>query len=284
MHRFFIIYMKKGFVLLVMGTMLASHLSAQFTHWGIRAATGASTYVDDLKTAQPVVGFNVGAFVNYEFLNMRSVLTDRFYLQTGLNFIHRGHRFEEVYQRGTSLSYHYGKVGAWYVQLPILACFRYELPVRTPGRYATAFVGPAVSYGMFGSFFDRRISPYFPQYSMNFDSYVTQPESFRKTFNRIRRFDVNFLFGIGYGTEDYLIELMLDYGFLATSIGEDAIKLLERELLETGQVTPPTNSNDSNGNNDQYADPDKVRVTVPDGNNMSIMLSFTWKIPFIMQN
>lgn len=263
-----------------MGVMLASHLSAQFTHWGIRGAAGASTYVDDLKTSSPVVGFNVGAFVNYEFLNMRSVLTDRFYLQSGLNFIHRGQRFEEVYQRGTSLSYHYGTVNAWYVQLPLLACFRYELPVRTAGRYATAFVGPAVSYGMFGDFFDRRVSPYFPQYTMNFDSHVTQPESFRQTFNRIRRFDVNFLFGLGYGTDDYLIELMVDYGFLATSIGDDAIKMLERELLETGQSNGPVDTENPNA----VTDPDKVRVTVPDGNNFSVMLSFTWKIPFIMQN
>ena len=111
-----------------------------------------------------------------------------------------------------------GKYDAWYVQLPLLAVFRYELPVREPGHHALLSVGPAVSYGLFGTLHDKKITPRLPQGDWNYD--VTLP-----VFDVLNHLDASMLFGIGYEYQDLSVMLQLDYGLLATSTSPDALNI-----------------------------------------------------------
>lgn len=285
--------MKRFFTVMVLGLLLTPAVQAQINRYGVSVGFGTATLADDLSTKSPILGMNIGGFIEYDFGNMRSILTDRFYLRTGLNFARRGHNFEEIYEMSTSMSYRLGSIHAWYAQIPVLACFRYELPVRTAGHYVNAYVGPSFSFGLFGAYRDRKVSPYMPQDNMNYDTYVTEPDSERKTFNHISRPDVSVIFGLGYGHKStWAVDLIFDYGFLATSVSSDALKTLEKQQLENGtNYGSGDNGSNNNGNsssNNTYGhvvtDPKDVRTKVPNGNNVAVLLQLTYKLPVIRTN
>lgn len=255
--------MKKLFVFLVVGLAFSTIAQAQWTHFGVKAGLGSSTYTDDLTVSGPIVGLNVGGWLEYGFTEAEAMYANNFYIQTGLNLIRRGCQFEEVKEFGVNFDTRSGFSHAWYLQLPVLACFRYELPIPEADHYITMHVGPAVSYGIWGNYRERRIAPYKPQTSYNYDTYVTTDPSERKVFNHLRRLDVNFILGFGYQHKNYAVDLYMDYGFLATSVDGDVLKEAEQQQLE--------NNNDPNSK--------KIRTVAPNGNNLSFMAAFSWRIP-----
>ena len=151
--------MKRFLIVLTFLTAFATTAQAQFLNFGVRAGVGLATHVDDLANNSPILAANVGGFVTYGFTQSASLLADVFRLQTGVNFIRRGCNFKEVLEM--TMSIREGSYDAWYVQIPLLASFRYELPIREPGHFGLLSVGPALSVGMFGTVKDRniRISP-----------------------------------------------------------------------------------------------------------------------------
>ena len=234
--------MKRFLIVLTMVTVFATTAQAQFLNFGVRVGTGFATHVDDLADNSPILAANVGGFVTYGFTQSASMLADVFRLQTGVNIIRRGCKFQEVLEMAMSIRE--GSYDAWYAQIPLLATIRYELPIREPGHYALLSVGPAVSIGMIGIVKDRKFTRGLPQGDWNY----LKNES---AFNVMNRIDANLLFGVGYEYQDLSIMLQLDYGFMAVTETPDAIESL-------------------NGAN----------AKVPMGNNMALLLTVGYQFPF----
>lgn len=243
--------MKKTFFLLAILAALVPAGRAQFLNYGFRAGTGMGVYVDDISKNSPIMAFNLGAFVNFGFTNGQSLMAENFLLQTGLNVVCRGSRFSDVLEKGLSLSVDEGYYKAWYVQLPILATVRYELLIRDPGHFILFQVGPAVSYGIIGQYHESKISPYMPQRTWNYED---NGDAFSNEHNPLNRLDVGAIIGVGYERHDLSVMLHLDYGFLAVSKEDDILK--------------------------QSLNSENKNAVVPGGNNLALILSVGYQIPF----
>ncbi|MBQ0160563.1 MAG: PorT family protein [Bacteroidales bacterium] len=242
--------MKK--ILIILSLLVATTFTsqAQFMNFGVRGGAGMGVHVDDLANNSPILAANLGGFVSFGFTNSQSLFFENFWLQTGLNITRRGSHFEEVLEDIVSIRE--GVYDAFYVQVPLLATYRYELPIREPGHRALISLGPAFSYGLFGSFSDRKSTPGYPQ-----EDWTYRIEN-EPVFDYIDPLDVSFLFGVGYEWQDLSVMLQLDYGLLAVSKSPDA--------LETSQ-------SQSNGNTIN-----KVKV-VPQGNNFALLLTIGYQFP-----
>ena len=208
--------MKKILIVLALFVSLSVTARAQFLNFGVRGGVGMAVHLDDLADNSPIMAANLGGFVTFGFTNSQSLLAENFNLQTGLNLIRRGSNFQEVLEG--IMSIRQGTFDAWYVQLPVLAVFRYELPIREPGHHALLSIGPAVSYGLFGTLYDKKITPRLPQSDLNYD--ISDP-----VFNTLKPLDVSILFGLGYEYQDLSLMLQLDYGMMAVSTSRDALNI-----------------------------------------------------------
>lgn len=230
---------------------------AQFGDYGVRLGIGTATIEDDLTTKSPVLGLNAGGYINYTFAQSESILAEIFYLQTGLNLTRRGSNFEEVREFSNDLMERRGYYHTWYLQLPILAGVHMELPIRQAGHVVGFFLGPAVSVGLFGSYADRKVSPYNPSYTANYDVSIHGSAADRQVFNHLNRLDIGAIVGISYEYRDFTISLFLDHGFMATSEGNDVLRLIE---------------------NSQSTDGKTVEVKIPNGHNNAVMLSVAYRL------
>lgn len=243
--------MKKILIALALILATAFSAKAQFTDFGFRVGTGFAYHSDDLADNSPIAAVNVGAFVNFGFTGSQSLLAEMFSLQSGVNLIRRGSHYEEVLQ--SILSVRQGTYDAWYVQVPLLAAFRMELPVREPGHIGLLSVGPAVSYGLFGSRNDLIFTHGYPQSDWN-HKIVGEP-----VFNTLNKLDVSFQLGVGYENQDLQVMLQLDYGLTAVANFDDALR-------NDTEYNPTTNNNGA-------------VVKVPQGNNCAILLTVGYKFP-----
>ena len=236
--------MKRFLIGLALMAVMATTAQAQFLNYGVRAGVGFATHVDDLADNSPILAANVGGFVSFGFTQSESLLAENFCLQTGLNLIRRGSKFQEVLE--TPMSIREGKYDALYAQIPILATVRYELPIRQPGHFGLLSVGPAVNIGLIGKYQDRKFTRGLPQRDQN---YIFDLPA----FDVMNRLDISFLFGVGYEYEDLSVMLQLDYGFMAVTDSPDVLKRIADE-----------NSN----------------AIVPLGNNIALLLTIGYQIPF----
>ena len=249
--------MKRIFIIIAMAITACGAAHAQFSDYGVRLAAGVATIEDDLSTKSPILGLNAGGYITYTLQNNPTVLSEIFYLQTGLNLVRRGADFEEVLQNENTMSIRTGCVHPWYLQLPILAGVHFELPIRQAGHVVGIFVGPTVNFGLFGRYNDRKVSPGMSTYHDNYDvEYNGTPED-RQLFNHIHRLDIGAVLGLSYERGPFTFTLFMDHGFLATSEGTDIIRLLDRE---TGAIA------------------EDVNVTIPGGNNHAIMLGVSYRL------
>lgn len=241
--------MKRILFILILLAVVSTSAKAQFTSFGFHAGTGLAVHVDDLSENSPILALNLGAYANFGFTNSSSMLAENFSLQVGLNLIRRGSNFAEVIQSITSVRE--GTYSAYYIQLPVLAHFKYELPIREPGHYGLLQVGPAVSYGLFGTMNDYKFTLGYPMADCNY-KIKNDP-----VFNHLNRLDANFILGVGYEYQDLHVMLSMDYGFLAVTSRADAL----RNQSVNGQPT-------------------STSVTyVPMGNNFSLLLSVGYSLP-----
>ena len=247
--------MKKiGLIGLIGFIGLMGSVRAQFGDYGVKVGLGFATIDDDLGTKSPILGATVGGYINYTFLQSKSVLAETFFLQTGLSLNRRGSKFEEVRENGTDMSIRTGFAHAYYLQLPILACVHYELPIRQPGHVVGLFVGPAFSYGLFGRYSDRMVHPGYSDVNTNYDLDFNGSAEDRKVFNHYERFDSSALIGITYEYKHFTVSFYIDRGFIAVSEGPDILRIIESS---------------QSGNK-----PDKI----PDGNNKAYMLSVSYSL------
>ena len=241
-----------------MGLMgfMGNPTQAQFSDYGVRVGLGLATMDDDLSTSAPILGATLGGYVTYTFAKSESMLQETFFLQSGLNLNRRGSNFEETLENGSNLMHREGYYHAYYLQLPILVGIHYELPIRASGHVLGIFVGPQVSFGLFGRYGDRKITPSIPSSAANYDVNFNGSEESRQVFNHINRFDVGAIFGISYEYKEFTASLYIDRGFLATSEGDDVLRIIE---------------NNQGGGSD-------VNVKIPNGHNVAYMLSLNYKL------
>lgn len=252
--------MKKIFLLGLLSFMGIMGAQAQFGGYGVTAGVGLATIDDDLGTKSPILGASIGGYITYTFAKSESVLEETFFLQTGLNLVRKGGTFEEVLENGASLMYREGFYHAYYLELPILACVHYELPIRANGHVVGVFLGPAVSYGLFGRYGDRKITPGVASPSANYDVNFNGTQEARQVFNHLNRFDVSAIFGFSYEYKRFKASIYVDRGFLATSEGDDILRIIE------------------NGSSSS-----DVNIKIPNGNNMSYMLSVSYELGSFMK-
>jgi len=249
LHEFIAYLMKKILVTLAFLVAISFTSQAQLLNFGFRGGVGMGVHVDDLATNRPILAANVGGFVSFGFTNSQSFFAQNLMVQTGLNLIRRGSKFEEVLE--SVMSIREGSHSVYYLQLPVLATFRYELPIREPGHFGLLSVGPAVSYGLFGWTNDRKISQGYPQNDWNY-RIENDP-----VFNHLNRLDVSFILGVGYEWQDLSVMLQVDYGFLAVKDEVDVLKTdSESQSYHTSDV-----------------------LMVPQGNNFALLLTVGYQFP-----
>ncbi len=235
--------------------LTGSRVQAQSFTYGVRAGLGLATMKDDLSTKSPLLGVNVGGYVSYHFTETESMLAELFYLQTGLNLTRRGCDYRNVFEKSTDLSIQTGYYHAWYLQLPLLVGFRYELPVRQAGHVLGVFAGPAVSYGLFGSYGERMVHPGSPDRNTNYDIAVDGTKADQRVFNHLNRFDLSAIVGISYEREKFTFSFHIDYGFLATSESDDILRIIEGS-----------------------AEGNPVFAQIPNGHNTAYMFSVAYQL------
>lgn len=240
-----------------MGLMGIMGARAQFDDYGVKVGLGSATLADDLSTKSPILGVNLGGYINYSFKHSPTALAEIFYLQSGINLVRRGNIFEQVLENGNTLSHRKGYHRAWYVQVPILAGVHFELPIREAGHWVGFYLGPAVSYGLGGRYADRMVTPGYTSREANYDvNFSGKPED-RKLFNHINRMDVSAILGLSYERGNYTVSLFIDHGFIAVSEDIDVLRVIEN--AQTGNI-----------NTDAYK--------MGNGNNNAVMLSIAYKL------
>lgn len=243
-------------VMLMMGVSAQEILHAQFADYGVRASLGLATISDDLSTKSPILGAGLGGYVNFEFASSENIISEVFYLQTGLYLNRRGSNFEITLEKGNSLRIREGYYHAYYAQLPILACFQMELPIRKAGHIVGVCLGPAVSCGLFGWYKDRMVSPGLADPAANYDTDRDGTADDKAVFNHLRRFDVSAILGVTYQYRKLGVSLYVDHGFIATSTETDVLRQLDQTF---------------NGTTD-------TQVEIPNGNNTAWMIAVSYQL------
>lgn len=235
--------MKKLFTLVAFAILVSVSANAQFVRYGGRLGLGASYVTDDLLTTTPIMGVNLSGYVDYMFSNMQNPWADNIYLQSGLNIIRRGTNFEQVFVDMRSIRQ--GFFHNWYVQVPILAGFKYEIPQLPAENFVSFYIGPAVSFGVIGRYKDRQVTPGMPHISNNYDTYITMGSDAKKSFTHITRLDVGIILGVGYQWHNFTFDFHVDHGLVALMQKDDVLYPLDNPVDENGNPTAtgkPTNA------------------------------------------
>ena len=260
--------MKKALYLLLAVLLLAANAQAQFTHKGARLGLGAAYVADDFLTSSPILGGNLGVFVNYGFENAQSFWADNLYLQFGLNVTRRGTNFEQVFE--AVHSYRSGYFHNYYAEIPVMACWRWELPVLQPDHYLNFYVGPVLNVGLFGIFKDRQVTPGYSNSSWNYDTFLSGDKTDRRAFHHLRRLDASVQLGIGYKHGNYAIDFYWQHGFVPLMREDDVLRSLA--ITQNGGSNQYT---DSEGNT-QHLDNRNAYT----GTNQAFILSVSYILPW----
>lgn len=261
--------MKKILLLGFIGIMclMGNVARAQFDDYGVKFGLGTATIADDLGTKSPILGANLGGYINFTFKHSQTALAEVFYLQTGLNMTRRGNLFEETFENGNTLSIREGYHHVFYLQLPVLAGVHMELPIREPGHVVGFFLGPAFNYGLFGRYADRMVTPGYTSHAANYDVNFNGTDADKALFNHIKRFDVSAILGVSYEHGNYTFSLFVDHGFVAVSEGIDVLSTIINNLNTTDPTTIDLND----------------LPKYPDGNNNAVIFSVSYKLGTLLK-
>ena len=136
--------------------MLPISAKAQFTRFGAQLGNGVAYISDDLLYSAPILGFQLGGYVDYEFTEWQNPWAENLYLRFGINFTRRGTKLEQVWVLQKSIRQSY--LHNWYAQIPVIVGFRYEIPSLPAGNYVNFFFGPTFNVGLFGRYWDRQVT------------------------------------------------------------------------------------------------------------------------------
>ncbi len=203
----------KKIIIACIGTWLLSFsASAQFSAVGVRAGMGFARMADDLYM-KSTLGYSFGGYVNYSISLGNSPLME-FDLQSGLFLVRKGAKMEknDLISDITDI-YH-----PWYLQIPILVTYKYHLPFKDE-HYISISVGPAANIGLFGTYKHTVISPSL----IGFFGPEMNSQTEQGAFNKMSRFDVSLIIGIGYQYREYTFDFYIDNGFIVPMKEVDAI-------------------------------------------------------------
>jgi hypothetical protein len=256
--------MKK--ILTIIAFVLALNISAkaQFVHYGARLNNGVAYISDDLLTRTPIMGFGIGGYVDYMFTEWKNPWSENIYLQGGFYINRRGTNFQRVWINEPR-SIRQGFYHNWYIQIPILAGFKYELPQLPAGNYINFFLGPNFNFGFFGRLWDRQVTPSMPQSSNNYDTYVTGTKDDRNSFKHMRRIDVGLILGVGYQWRNFTFDIYMDHGFIALMKKDDVLAPFDQ--VQSNDPTQPQQNN---------TPADRNAYT---GTNQAFMISIGYQLP-----
>lgn len=254
--------MKKYFFVLLSTVLLSFAMQAQITHLGVRAAAGASWVGDDLLTSAPIIGGSLGGIMNIGLINSNTSYSDNLFFQTGLLLTRRGTKFSQEF-RGMQ-SYREGFYHSYYLQVPVLVGWRWEMPLQVADQYLNFYFGPAANIGVFGNRGDRQVTPGYPMESINYDTYVTNKGD-KPVFNQIRRFDLSLNMGVSYQHGDFEFGMWFEHGIIALMYEDDVLNVLERNNYQQNG----TNTGDKPKSHNGYT-----------GNNNAVMVGMTYLIPW----
>lgn len=255
--------MRKILSILAFAILLQIPAQAQFTRFGAKLGFGPSYVSDELLTKSPILGANLGGYVDYMFSEMKNPWADNIYLEFGLNIVRRGSNVEQVFPDMLSVrqSYYHN----YFAQIPVLFGFKYEIPQLPADNYASFYLGPAVSVGLFGRYWDRHVSPGYPQTNWNYDTYVTEGRDARRSFKHMRRVDVSVILGVAYQWHNFTFDLHLDHGFVPLFLRDDVLVNLQQQQ----------NGKADNGQTEQVKDRNAYL-----GTNQAIIFSIGYQLPF----
>jgi hypothetical protein len=254
--------MKKIIVLLALVALTQMPLNAQFVQYGGQIAGGASYVTDDLLTSSPIFAFTLGGYADYMFTEWKNPWAENVYIRTGLNINRRGTNFTQELIEMTSIRR--GYFHNWYAQIPVIFGFRYELPSLPAGNYLNFFFGPSFSVGLFGRRWDRQVTLEMPQYSNNYDTYVTGTKSDRASFKHLRRLDASVILGVGYQWHNFTFDIYMDHGFVA--------------LMKRADVLAPYDVA-QNKTEENMTEAEKADRNAYTGTNQAFMLSIGYQLP-----
>ncbi len=240
-----VMQMKRFYIFLLMLLITGGVAQAQLTHYGVRLGLGPSFVSDDLLTKSPILGGDLGGFVNFSLPGKNNAFADNLYFQTGLYLTRRGTRFDQEFVG--MRSYREGRNIAYYAQIPVLVSWRWELPLMVADQYLNFYFGPAVNVGLFGDKWDRRVTLGYPQESVNYDTHITGGPDADKIFKHIRRFDVSLKVGFGYQFGNFTYDFYWDHGFVTLQKEADVLNDLERENYENGSSAATEEPKERNG-------------------------------------
>ena len=240
--------------------MLPISAKAQFTRFGAQLGNGVAYISDDLLYSAPILGFQLGGYVDYEFTEWQNPWAENLYLRFGLNFTRRGTKLEQVWVLQKSIRQSY--LHNWYAQIPVIVGFRYEIPSLPAGNYVNFFFGPTFNVGLFGRYWDRQVTPGMPQSSNNYDTFVTGTKDDRSSFKHFRRFDGSVIVGVGYQWRNYTVDIYMDHGFVALMNRDDVLAPFDRDVDENGTLS------EEGKNHNSYT-----------GINQAFMISVGYQLP-----
>jgi len=258
--------MKKLIAIVAFALLASTATQAQLVRYGARMGFGGSYVGDDLLTTTPILGFNIGGYVDYMFTEMQNPWADNIYLQSGLNIVRRGTNFQQEFV--DMMSIRTGFFHNWYAQIPILAGFKYEIPQLPAENYVSFYLGPTVNVGLFGRYKDRQVTPGMPHTSVNYDTFITGDKDSRRSFKSIRRMDVGVILGVGYQWHNITVDLQLDHGFVALMSKDDVLAPLDQASTTDESGTTTTTTTTTNTKRNAYT-----------GTNQAITLSIGYQLP-----
>ena len=213
--------MKKLILLSTFALLVHFSAQAQFTRYGAQMGAGVAYVTDDLLLSAPIMGFQLGGYVDYEFTNWKNPWAENLYLRFGLNFTRRGTKLEQVWVLQKSIRQSF--IHNWYAQIPVIVGFRYEIPSLPAGNYVNFFFGPEFNVGLFGRYWDRQVTPGYPQADVNYDTDRSPNKKDSHIYKHIRRWDVSLLCGATYRRNNLTVNLYYDHGFAPLLYQEDAL-------------------------------------------------------------
>ncbi|MBP5535396.1 MAG: outer membrane beta-barrel protein [Bacteroidales bacterium] len=267
--------MKKLLLTIILSTVALTGARAQFTHYELTFGTGIASTCDELISRSGIVALNVGPAFHYSFQNMQMAFADNMYLEIFPNLSRRGGRWEQVWQDMHSLRR--GYYHAWFLQCPVTVGYKFELPIRAAGHNVGLFVGPAPSVGLFGRYWDRQVTPGYPQADVNYDTDRSPNKKDSHIYKHIRRWDVSLLCGATYRRNNLTVNLYYDHGFAPLLYQEDAL------ISSTTSATTQSGNNTSKGGT-STSDPstgfaDATTRNAFTGTHQALILSLAYHLP-----
>lgn len=219
---------------------LAFAAQGQITRYGVRGGIGVGYIDDDLFFNSPILSADVGGFMNIGFLREKKFWRNNFTLQLGINATRRGSKFYMNFN--SILARREGKYQGYYLQLPLLAAWRSELPFDTDMRqYLNFSLGPTFNVGVLGRLQDRMNSIAHASPLVNFNNDYTAASGL---FDHVSRLDLGMQLGIGYELDNYTFDVIWDLGLInLRNVDEMLINLdvVPGEKAKDAQATYPHN-------------------------------------------